>query len=85
MPFLSFPDGAVVVMPGGGVAWVCIVRDQNGAGALVSASNGAELADEAAAFLRSFGPTDLDGGFIRICPPELAAKALFPEDAGRPR
>ncbi|HEV8190876.1 MAG TPA: hypothetical protein VGP82_05260 [Ktedonobacterales bacterium] len=84
MPFLDFPVGAVVVVPGGGIAWVGVVHDQDGAGTLVSASNEAVLADEAAAFMRSFGPTDLDGGFMRICPPEVAAKAIFPEDTGRP-
>ncbi len=84
MPFFNFPDGTVVVVPQVFRAWVCIVRDLDGSGALVPATNADELLDEAAAFLRSYGPTDLDGGTIRVCPPELAAKAVFPGADWRP-
>lgn len=84
MPFLNYPDGTVVVVPYFFRGWVCIVRDQDGSGALVSATNAKDLQDEATAFLRSFGPADLDGGHIRVCPPELAAKANFPDVNWRP-
>ena len=84
MPFIDFPDGAVVVVPYLGRAWVSIVRDDGGYGAIVAATNAEELLEEAAAFLRSFGPTDLDGGGIRVCPPELAAKAIFPNANSQP-
>lgn len=83
MPFLNYPDGTVVVVPQLFRAWVCIVRDHDGSGALVPAMNADDLLEEAAAFLRSFGATDLDGGIIRICPPELAAKASFPDAKSR--
>lgn len=78
MPFLNYPDGTIVVVPYLFRAWVCIVRDQAGSGTLVSATNAKALEEEAAAFMRSLGPTDLDGGPIRMCPPDLAAKAVFP-------
>lgn len=84
MPFMNFPDGTIVVVPQGFRAWVAIVRDIDGKGALVHATNAEGLLEEAAAFLRSYGPTDLDGGNIRVCPPELAAKAVFPGADWRP-
>jgi hypothetical protein len=78
MPPFHFPDGAVVIIPALGRAWVSIVRDNGAYRGTVAALNADELLDEAAAFLRSFGITDLDGSPIRMCPPELAAKAIFP-------
>ena len=81
MRFLDlFPDGTVVVVPSLGRAWVSLVIDDGGYGGMVTASNAEDLLEEAAAFLRSFGVTDLDGTPIRICPPELAAKAIFLKD-----
>jgi hypothetical protein len=79
MPLFDLPDGTVVVVPFLSRAWVSLVRDVGGHGGMVTASNAEDLLEEAAAFLRSFGITDLDGTPIRICPPELAAKAIFPE------
>ncbi|WIG58595.1 MAG: hypothetical protein OJF49_001341 [Ktedonobacterales bacterium] len=77
MSFLNFPAGTVLVVPNLFRAWVCIVRDHDGLGELVPATNADDLLEDAASFLKSFGPTDLDGGVIRVCPPELAAKAVF--------
>jgi hypothetical protein len=84
MPFLNYPDGTIVVVPNLYRAWVCIVRSHPGVGALVAATNADDLLEEAAAFLRTLGLTDLDGGAIRICPPALAAKAVFPDVDSRP-
>ena len=80
MPFLNYPDGTVVILPQFSRAWVCIVRNRDGSGALVPAINAEDLLNEATAFLNSLGSTDLDGGAIRECPPELAAKAVFPDE-----
>ena len=79
-----FPAGTVVVVPGLGRAWVSLIIDDGKCGGMVSASNAEDLLEEAAAFLRSFAVTDLDGTPIRICPPELAAKAIFPETDALP-
>jgi hypothetical protein len=85
MPFFNLPDGMVVIVPFLGRAWVSLVRDDGGYGGMVTASNAEDLQEEADAFLRSFGITGLDGTPIRICPPELAMKAIFPEADARPR
>jgi hypothetical protein len=84
MPNLDLPDGAVVVVPYLGRAWVAIVQNDDEHGAFIMATNPEDLFDEAAAFLRSFGSTDLKGGRIRECPPKLAAKAVFPDAISRP-
>jgi hypothetical protein len=86
MRFLDlYPAGTVVVVPSLGRAWVSLVIDDGKYGGMVTASNAEDLLEEAAAFLRSFGVTDLDGTPIRFCPPELAAKAIFPETDLRPQ
>jgi hypothetical protein len=46
---------------------------------MMPATNAEELLDEAAAVMRALGDTRLDGGPVRLCPPELAAKAIFSE------
>jgi hypothetical protein len=69
MPFFNYPDGTVVVVPQLFRAWACIVRDHDGLGALVPATSADDLMEEAAAFLRSFGPAKLDGGLFEYAHP----------------
>src|SRR5215469_4967975 len=78
MPLLNYPDGTIVVVPNLYRAWVCIVRSHPGVGALVAATNADDLLEEAAAFLRTVGLTDLGGGPYGFARPRSLRRRYSP-------